>query len=86
MEGGRALNIAMTFAGLSNTVSDAKCLPPLFTLMAEQQIFSVEGKNIVVRFANELSIQAIQHDDPSDTCLSFWLFDVGGITGKVHTF
>ena len=86
MEGGRALNIAMTFAGFSHSMPDTKRLPPFFDLMTAQQVFSVEGKNIVVRFANKLSMQAIQHDDPSDTCISFWLFDVGGITGEVHTF
>lgn len=80
------MNIAMTFAGFSHTVSDTKRLPALFNLMAAQQVFSVEGKNIVVRFTDELSMQAIQHDDPSDTCLGFWLLDVRGITGEVHTF
>ena len=52
----------MTFAGLSHTVSDAKCLPALFNLMAAQQRFPVKGKNIIIRIADEFSGQTMEED------------------------
>ena len=76
----------MTFAGLSHTVSDAKCLPALFNLMAAQQRFPVKGKNIIIRIADKFSGQTIQHNNAPDPGLCFGLLNVRGIAGKLHTF